>query len=414
MKRNNYQNGSCLKQRRKKRYGCNCRFLMMKTTQELQLLLHSPFFPVKQSYTRSPRTLQGKSKQQFRCYTPRPVTEQPLRLSNPRAGVKALAGGPAPSAGPGPPGSPARTNLQRWAAGLRGPARCWRGQGGEGETRRGDYLSKSASESNENPREGERNPPPSLLRGAAAAGPPPPPPSRRRRGDNITTIIRAGRGAGSSSVSSSVQRTCRAGGCAAEANPFHLSLLHNINTGRAAPRRTGSEPRSEPGRAEGGRGAALPRGRRRSRSLRECERRRAGRGGLGTNKMPTGSAAAGMTPSTGAKHQQPPPSLTASSSPGCSLAPAAPLPPLQLEGLPCLASPHRASPSSCLVPLLSTPLRLRHDFYFFFLLFVSPPSSCLLVRGTRPKFTLKPALRIYEEGTVGKRIDVLVFIFCPP
>lgn len=27
------------------------------------------------------------------------------------------------------------------------------------------------------------------------------------------------------------------------------------------------------------------------------------------NKMPTGSAAAGMTPSTGAKHQQPPPSL---------------------------------------------------------------------------------------------------------
>ncbi|XP_037980183.1 uncharacterized protein LOC119695537 [Motacilla alba alba] len=168
-----------------------------------------------------------------------------------------------------------------WAAGLRGPARCWRGQGGEGETRRGDYLSKSASESNENPREGERNPPPSLLRGAAAAaGPPPPPRSRRRRGDNITTIIRAGRGAGSSSVSSSVQRTCRAGGCAAEANPFPPSLLHNINTGRAAPRRTGSEP----GRAEGGRGAALPRGRRRRRrSLRECERRRAGRGGLGTH-----------------------------------------------------------------------------------------------------------------------------------
>lgn len=146
-------------------------------------------------------------------------------------------------------------------------------------------LSKSASESNENPREGERNPPPSLLRGAAAAaGPPPPPRSRRRRGDNITTIIRAGRGAGSSSVSSSVQRTCRAGGCAAEANPFPPSLLHNINTGRAAPRRTGSEPRSEPGREEGGRGAALPRGRRhrRRRSLRECERRRAGRGGLGT------------------------------------------------------------------------------------------------------------------------------------
>lgn len=143
-------------------------------------------------------------------------------------------------------------------------------------------LSKSASESNENPREGERNPPPSLLRGAAAAAGPPPPPSRRRRGDNITTIIRAGRGAGSSSVSSSVQRTCRAGGCAAEANPFPPSLLHNINTGRAAPRRTGSEPRSEPERAEGGRGAALPRGRRRRRSLRECERRRAGRGGLGT------------------------------------------------------------------------------------------------------------------------------------
>lgn len=43
----------------------------------------------------------------------RPVTEQPLRLSNPRAGVKALAGGPAPSAGPGPPGSPAETNLLR-------------------------------------------------------------------------------------------------------------------------------------------------------------------------------------------------------------------------------------------------------------------------------------------------------------
>lgn len=30
---------------------------------------------------------------------------------------------------------------------------------------------------------------------------------------------------------------------------------------------------------------------------------------LPQNKMPTGSAAAGMTPSTGAKHQQPPPSL---------------------------------------------------------------------------------------------------------
>ncbi|KAL9822083.1 uncharacterized protein GJ701_016913 [Geothlypis trichas] len=238
---------------------------------------------------------------------------------------------------------------QCWAAGLRGPARCWRGQGGEGETRRGDYLSKSASESNENPREGERNPPPSLLRGAAAAaGPPPPPRSRRRRGDNITTIIRAGRGAGSSSVSSSVQRTCRAGGCAAEANPFPPSLLHNINTGRAAPRRTGSEPRSEPGREEGGRGAALPRGRRhrrRRRSLRECERRRAGRGGLGTNKMPTGSAAAGMTPSTGAKHQQLPLPSAAASSPERSLAPPAPLPPLQLEGLPCLASPGRASPA---------------------------------------------------------------------
>lgn len=236
-------------------------------------------------------------------------------------------------------------------------------------------LSKSASESNENPREGERNPPPSLLRGAAAAaGPPPPPRSRRRRGDNITTIIRAGRGAGSSSVSSSVQRTCRAGGCAAEANPFPPSLLHNINTGRAAPRRTGSEPRSEPGRAEGGRGEAVPRGRRRRRSLRECERRRAGRGGLGTvsryraggqrerrarrrrgkdpvcvslapsqNKMPTGSAAAGMTPSTGAKHQQPPLPSAASSSPDRSLAPPAPLPPLQLQGLPCLASPGRAS-----------------------------------------------------------------------
>ncbi|XP_054373844.1 uncharacterized protein LOC129047016 [Molothrus ater] len=243
-----------------------------------------------------------------------------------------------------------------WAAGLRGPARCWRGQGGEGETRRGDYLSKSASESNENPREGERNPPPSLLRGAAAAGPPPPPPrSRRRRGDNITTIIRAGRGAGSSSVSSSVQRTCRAGGCAAEANPFPPSLLHNINTGRAAPRRTGSEPRSESGRAEGGRGAALPRGRRRRRSLRECERRRAGRGGLGTNKMPTGSAAAGMTPSTGAKHQQPPPSLRclllARSLPGSTSAASAaaaggaPLPRLSRQSFPCVAPLPAARPS---------------------------------------------------------------------
>ncbi|XP_062369957.1 uncharacterized protein LOC134057005 [Cinclus cinclus] len=327
-----------------------------------------------------------------------------------------------------------------WAAGLRGPARCWRGQGGEGETRRGDYLSKLASESNENPREGERNPPPSLLRGAAAAaGPPPPPPRRRRRGDNITTIIRAGRGAGSSSVSSSVQRTCRAGGCAAEANPFPPSLLHNINTGRAAPRRTGSEPRSEPGRAEGGRGAALPRGRRRRRrSLRECEGRRAGRSGLGTvsryraggqgerrarrrrrgkdpvcvslapsqNKMPTGSAAAGMTPSTGAKHQQPPPSLhclllarslpRSTSAASAAAAGGDPLPRLSRHSLACVA------------PLPSIPLRLLHDFLIF--LFLFPSSPRLLVRGTRPKFTLKPALRIYE-GTAGKRIHVLVFIF---
>lgn len=171
---------------------------------------------------------------------------------------------------------------------------------------------------------------------------------------------------------------------------------------RAGPRRTGSEPRSEPGRAGGGRGAALPRGRRRRRSLRECERRRAGRGGLGTvsryraggqgerrarrrrgknpvcvslapspNKMPTGSAAAGMTPSTGAKHQQPPPSLRylllarslprSTSAASAAAAGGAPLPRLSRQSLPCVA------------PLPSTPLRLRHDFLvLFFCCFAFP------------------------------------------
>lgn len=213
---------------------------------------------------------------------------------------------------------------------------------------------------------------------------------------------------------------------------------------RAGPRRTGSEPRSEPGRAGGGRGAALPRGRRRRRSLRECERRRAGRGGLGTvsryraggqgerrarrrrgkdpvcvslapslNKMPTGSAAAGMTPSTGAKHQQPPPSLRylllarslprSTSAASAAAAGGAPLPRLSRQ------SPLRSS------SLFHTPpaaARLSRSFFLLFC-FPLPPPPPLLVCGTRLKFTLKPALRICEEGTVGKRIRVLVFIFCP-
>lgn len=58
--------------------------------------------------------------------------------------------------------------------------------------------------------------------------------------------------------------------------------------------------------------------------------------------------------------------------------------------------------------LHNPPVAARLSFLSFF---CSPPTPCLLVRGTRLKFTLKLALRIYEEGTIGKRIHVLAFIF---
>lgn len=62
----------------------------------------------------------------------------------------------------------------------------------------------------------------------------------------------------------------------------------------------------------------------------------------------------------------------------------------------------------CLAP--SPPLRLPAEFLFLFL--------PLLVRGTRPDFTLRPALRgrqpaICEEVTVEKTTR-LGFYFCPP
>ncbi|XP_064499229.1 WAS/WASL-interacting protein family member 1-like [Pseudopipra pipra] len=284
---------------------------------------------------------------------------------------------------------------QCWAAGLGGPARCWRGQGGEGETRRGDYLSKSASESNENPSEGERNPPPSLLRGAAAAaGPPPPPRSKRRRGDNITTIIRAGRGAGSSSVSSSVQRTCRAGGCAAEANPFPPSLLHNINTGRAAPNRFraalraggsggwpgGSAAKGPPPPPLPPRVRAQESGEGRPGHEQNADRKCSGRNdSLHRRQTPAAS---------------PFPSLpsAASSLPDRSLAPPAPLPPPQLEWLPRLA--RRSLRCVALLPLPTPPAAARVSLsFFFFSLLPPPPPPPPVLRGTRPKFKLKPALR---------------------
>ncbi|XP_051628265.1 uncharacterized protein LOC127463192 [Manacus candei] len=263
-----------------------------------------------------------------------------------------------------------------WAAGLGGPARCWRGQGGEGETRRGDYLSKSASESNENPSEGERNPPPSLLRGAAAAaGPPPPPRSKRRRGDNITTIIRAGRGAGSSSVSSSVQRTCRAGRCAAEANPFPPSLLHNINTGRAAPNRFRAALRA--GGSGGWPGGSAAKG---PPPPPLPPRVRAQEGGEGRP---------GHEQNADRKCSGRNDSLHRRQTPAASPFPSLPFPPLppprsiapslhqrrfrRRSWSGSLASPGGASAAWLFSP--SPPLRLPHEFLFpFFLFFTSPPT----------------------------------------
>lgn len=148
-------------------------------------------------------------------------------------------------------------------------------------------------------------------------------PRPRRRG----TRIRAGRGGGDGSSSvSSVRGTCRAGGRPAEKTNrgfFFLLLLllphRNTHKHPAGARATGGA--SPPARAPIllAAGASLPAAWwcRVSRYRRREGGEGGGEGALcvslsrsvspSQNKMPTGSAAAGMTPSTGAKHSQPPP-----------------------------------------------------------------------------------------------------------
>ncbi|XP_005386323.1 PREDICTED: translation initiation factor IF-2-like [Chinchilla lanigera] len=212
----------------------------------------------------------------------RPVTgQQPLRSArrapNPRAQVDSAGPRPALSAGPTPPRPPGRSAVPSPGAGReraqnhRQPGRLpperselsTRRRGEPGRPGAGIYLGESASESKRRPRPRWRE-----------------------------TIIRAGRGGGygSSSVSS-VRGTCRAGGRpAAKTNRcfFFLLLLllphrntHKHPTGARAT--GGASPRArEPILLPAG--ASLP-------AAWRCR-----------NKMPTGSAAAGMTPSAGAKH----------------------------------------------------------------------------------------------------------------
>lgn len=73
----------------------------------------------------------------------------------------------------------------------------------------------------------------------------------------------------------------------------------------------------------------------------------------------------------------------------------APLPRLSRQSFPCVA-----------------PLPAARPFLFFPVYF--PPPPCLLVRGTRPKFMLKPALRVCEEGILlEKEYTFWCLFFCP-